>query len=222
MPRRIATSPRKKPRQERAQSTVDAIVEATAHILVHDGYDALSTNRVAERAGVSIGSLYQYFPNKEALVGELVDRVSGRLFQIVFENLQQRSDAPPEELVTVIVRALLHEKRQSPKLSKVLREQIPRTGRLARYEREVEKVVELGAGILAKHRSRLRVRDPHVASFVAVHMLDALIHATVTQPAPASDETMVRAITDAVTRYLLAEPTRETQRPPAGDPRAAS
>ena len=60
------TSPRRRPRQARAQATVDAIVKATARVLVDEGYDRASTNRVALAAGVSIGSLYQYFPSKEA------------------------------------------------------------------------------------------------------------------------------------------------------------
>ena len=76
-------SPRKRPRQARAQETVAAIVEATARILEEDGHRAFSTNAVARRAGVSIGSLYQYFPDKDALIGALVAREGDRLFEAV-------------------------------------------------------------------------------------------------------------------------------------------
>ena len=65
--------PRRRPRQARAQATVDAIIQATARVLIEDGYDRASTNRIAQAAGVSIGSLYQYFPSKEALVAALVE-----------------------------------------------------------------------------------------------------------------------------------------------------
>src|SRR5690348_2503051 len=68
------TAPRKKPQQERSRATIDAILTATTRILVRDGFDHASTNRIAEAAGVSIGSLYQYFPSKEALVAALVER----------------------------------------------------------------------------------------------------------------------------------------------------
>ncbi len=61
-----SATPRKLPKQERSQATVEAILTATTHILTEEGYNKLTTNRVAELAGVSIGSLYQYFPNKEA------------------------------------------------------------------------------------------------------------------------------------------------------------
>jgi AcrR family transcriptional regulator len=74
MTRRPKTAPRKLATQERAQRTVDAMLTATARILVKEGYDTASTNKIALAAGVSIGSLYQYFPGKEALVAAVIDR----------------------------------------------------------------------------------------------------------------------------------------------------
>jgi AcrR family transcriptional regulator len=150
----------------------------------------------------SIGSLYQYFPNKEALVGELVDRYSSMLFQMVVEALGAMQDAEPRTVASALVRAMIETKRDQPKLAKVLREEIPRTGRLARYEQELEKVIQLATAFLERHHARLRVADTRVAAFVAVHMVDALTHATVTMSRE-DDETMVREITDAVARYLL-------------------
>jgi AcrR family transcriptional regulator len=205
MARRVETSPRKRPLQRRAQETVDAILDATAHILVRDGYDNLSTNRVAEKAGVSIGSLYQYFPNREALVGELVDRYSAMLFRLVMESLAAMAGSPPREVVGAIVRAMVETKREDPKLSKVLREQIPRTGRLARYEEELDKVIALTESFLERNRAQLRVRDLRTAAFVAVHMVDALTHQAVTRRPESEDEAMIRAITDSALRYLLAD-----------------
>lgn len=64
--------PRKTPVQGRSKATCDAVLEAAARILVEEGRSALTTNRIAERAGVSVGSLYQYFPGKEAIVAELI------------------------------------------------------------------------------------------------------------------------------------------------------
>ena len=98
MPRRVRTTPRKRPRQARSRATVDAILEATAQVLVAEGYDKTSTNRVAERAGVSVGSVYQYFPNKEALVGELVDRYSREIMDMVFGRLTALAENPPGEI----------------------------------------------------------------------------------------------------------------------------
>jgi hypothetical protein len=66
--RKMCTNPRKSALQKRSRVTVDALLEATARILIREGFDKASTNRIAEVAGVSVGSLYQYFPNKEALI----------------------------------------------------------------------------------------------------------------------------------------------------------
>ncbi|MCA9490762.1 MAG: helix-turn-helix transcriptional regulator, partial [Myxococcales bacterium] len=64
----IALDPRKSPRQQRSEQTVAVLLQATARVLVDTGWDRASTNRIARAAGVSVGSLYQYFPNKESLV----------------------------------------------------------------------------------------------------------------------------------------------------------
>ena len=83
MAQKTLTKPRKHASQQRSRVTVDALIEATARILVKDGFDKASTNRIAEKAGVSVGSLYQYFPSKEALVAAVVhhaDRLSDEAF----------------------------------------------------------------------------------------------------------------------------------------------
>lgn len=74
MPSETPIHPRKRPSQKRAEVTCEAVVEAAAHILESEGASGLTTNKIAERAGVSIGSLYQYFPNKEAIVIALAKR----------------------------------------------------------------------------------------------------------------------------------------------------
>ena len=67
-------SPKKLPRQRRAIATVDALIEAATYILSHEGLGGFTANKVAEKAGVNIASLYQYFPNKEALIFHIVQQ----------------------------------------------------------------------------------------------------------------------------------------------------
>jgi AcrR family transcriptional regulator len=67
-------SPRKRPRQHRAHATVEAVLQAAVELLASQSYADVSTNRIAARAGISIGSLYQYFPNKDAIVVALFER----------------------------------------------------------------------------------------------------------------------------------------------------
>src|SRR5579872_2456949 len=83
MARRLRTQPRKQASQDRSRATVEALIEATARILIREGFDGASTNRIAAQAGVSVGSLYQYFPSKEALVAAVIDRHHQELMQVV-------------------------------------------------------------------------------------------------------------------------------------------
>src|SRR5487761_943127 len=82
MARKLRTNPRKLASQERSRATVDALLEATTRVLIKEGYDRASTNRIAEVAGVSIGSLYQYFPSKEALVAAVIDRHTQEISEV--------------------------------------------------------------------------------------------------------------------------------------------
>src|SRR5690242_4040434 len=83
------TAPRKRASQQRSRALVDALIEATARILVRDGFDRASTNRIAAAAGVSVGSLYQYFPSKEALVAAVIERHNRELLQVVRDALAE-------------------------------------------------------------------------------------------------------------------------------------
>src|SRR5262245_61528607 len=120
MARRAKTTARKQPTQERSRHTVDALLSATARVLVRDGYDRASTNRIAEAAGVSIGSLYQYFPSKEALVGALVERELEEQCRVVAEKLGEVVDAPLDVAVRKLVEATVLAHRVHPKLHKVI------------------------------------------------------------------------------------------------------
>lgn len=98
-------APRKTPRQSRAQVTHDAILEAAAHIIASGGLAAFNTNAVAERAGVSIGSLYQYFPNKDALMVALIERTQRQQLARVQAAAGALQDADLERTIRMLVRA---------------------------------------------------------------------------------------------------------------------
>lgn len=109
--------PRKMPRQSRSAETVRTIIEATARILEQGGLGAFTTNAVAERAGVSIGSLYQYFPGKEALIGALIVRETSLLIaecEAIVANAKGR-----KALQGVIASAVNHQLRR-PALARLL------------------------------------------------------------------------------------------------------
>lgn len=96
-------SPRKKPRQARAAFTLDSIFEATIQLLVADGMHRLTTTKVAERAGVSVGTMYQYFPHKEALVYALNERYLENLAAKIEDLCRSRHGHPIGEMVEALI-----------------------------------------------------------------------------------------------------------------------
>lgn len=98
---------RKMPRQARAEATIEAIVEAAAQILQRDGEEALTTARIAERAGVSIGSLYQYFPNKESVLLALIRRERDQIGAEVARTISEIDPRTGEEVVRGVIATLL-------------------------------------------------------------------------------------------------------------------
>jgi AcrR family transcriptional regulator len=123
---------RRTPRQERAQATVDAVIEAGARILVEDGYGPLSTNRIAKRAGVSVGTLYQYFPDKEAIVEALIERLVAEQIEAFRQVVLRVTAQQPslEDGVRAMVDGTLAALRVRPELSRVLILEVPRGGKL--------------------------------------------------------------------------------------------
>lgn len=118
VPQRLKS--RKQPAQARSQATVEAIFEATIQVLLRGGTRALTTNRVVERAGVSIGTLYQYFPGKEALLYALVDRHLDRAATAVEEACAAHRGCPLDHCADVFVNAYIDAKIGNPEASRAL------------------------------------------------------------------------------------------------------
>ncbi len=98
---------RKKPTQARAAATIDAIVEAAAQVLQKEGEDALTTGKIAERAGVSIGSIYQYFPNKDAILLALIRRERDLIGAEVARKIAEIEPKTGEALVRGVIATLV-------------------------------------------------------------------------------------------------------------------
>jgi AcrR family transcriptional regulator len=206
MARRPLTNPRKRASQARSRATVDALVEATARILVKEGFDKASTNRIAQAAGVSVGSLYQYYPSKEALVAAVIDRHNQRLMQVVRAALAEVGALPLEPAVRTLVAVAIDAHRLEPKLHRILAEQIPRTGRLEKVEGFSQEYYALFRNFLESHRKELRTVDLGLAAFVCVTAIEGLTHTAVLhRPEILSDQTVGKLVDEAtrlVMRYL--------------------
>jgi AcrR family transcriptional regulator len=209
MARRPVIKPRKIASQARARATVEALITATARILVKEGFDKASTNRIAEVAGVSVGSLYQYFPGKEALVAAVIEFHQQEIMQTVRAELAEVFTQPVEEAVRNLVAVAVRAHRVDPKLHRVLAEQIPRVGKLETLATFNRENYALFMAYLERHRDELRVDDLELASFVCVTSIEALTHNAVLHYSKIFSDEAMDALIDAgarlVTGYLMAD-----------------
>lgn len=203
MARKPLTKPRKHASQERSRATVDALVEATARILVKEGFDKASTNRIAEQAGVSVGSLYQYFPSKEALVAAVIERHTRQTMELVQGTLAEVEQLPMEQAVRKLVAMAVDAHRIDPKLHRVLAEQLPRTGKLESVEVFNRENFVLFKAFLENHRDQIRPVDLELATFVCVTSIEALTHSAVLHHSASFSEEAFAALVEEATRLIV-------------------
>jgi AcrR family transcriptional regulator len=193
--------PRKIPRQARARATNDAIIEATTQLLLHQGYDRLTTDRAAERAGVSIGSLYQYFPNKAALVAAVIDRCCEGFIADVDRALAGKPRITLAECVRAIVEVMLISHHLSPDLHKIVIDLAPRIGVADKTDRASRRMADAIEAVLRMHVGEIGA-DIDLAN--AAVMIETLLVALAQRAAGGSsrNEMFANEATRMITRYL--------------------
>jgi AcrR family transcriptional regulator len=202
MPRTISTSPRKSASQERSRLMVETLLDATARVLTQEGYDRASTNRVATVAGVSIGSLYQYFPNKEALVAALVSRHVREMMDLIREAIAEVASQDLESSMRRLVGAMIEAHRVDPALHRVFDEQIPRMGDLIEIEAIEREGFQLVRGYLEEHSDEIAVRNLDMATTICMTTIEALTHEVVTRHRDPTDA-WTADFTEEVTRLIV-------------------
>jgi len=202
LPRAIPTIPRKSASQKRSKATVETLLDATARVLTRHGYDRASTNRIAETAGVSVGSLYQYFPNKEALVAALVARHNRELLELVREAVKKVASLDLATAMRELVRAAVDAHLVDPALHRIFAEQVPRMGQLAKIESLQQEAFLVMRSYLSERRDEISVSDLDVATKICVTTVEALTHEFVINKPDAPAGERDRFI-DEVTRLLM-------------------
>ena len=198
MPSQVREAPRKRPIQGRARATVDAILLASAHILKTEGIDRATTNRIARLAGVSIGSLYQYFPNKHAVVAAVRERQAEWFDRSVEQEATRRVTSSLRDAVLPAIERLIAMHRADPALHRALAqgERALDAHGDASYRRLLQQFLE-------DHAETLRPLDPELASAIAVRALEAVIHGTaLDEPERLDDPAFAREVTELFVRYI--------------------
>ncbi len=195
-------NPRKLPKQERSQATVSAILIATTRILTEEGYDKFNTNRVAELAGVSVGSLYQYFPNKAALLYALGEHHANEMAQLAQHHLEDLSDRPILEALQQIVKAVLAAYAVNPKLYRILHQQVPRSEEMRKLDdARIEQMLHT---FLALHRDQLRPKNLDITVFIISRTIKSLLYdAIVDRPNLLKNGELEQEIMRMLSSYLI-------------------
>ncbi len=165
---------RKAPRQARSRATIEIILESAAHILGERGWAATTTNAVAETAGVSIGSLYQYFPNKLALV----EAVRRRHFDEVLAVLRAATDAatPRARRLAAFVDGMITVHRRFPATHRVLLEEAPRDAASEATHRRFEMEYRKGCDAFFTANMRGNAADTEIAAQVLAAAVAGAVH----------------------------------------------
>jgi AcrR family transcriptional regulator len=169
---------RRNPSQERAKVTVDAMLDAAVKLLKRGGAFSITTNRIAETAGVSIGSVYQYFPNRNALFVALHERHIGVVAEVIRRRLTECGDSSLERLVESLVDGMVEVHTVDPELSELLGSEVPH-----RADGTVDFTIRFHEAFrtaLSPHAEGFgRKIDLDTRAFVMANMVDALGHAVV-------------------------------------------
>jgi AcrR family transcriptional regulator len=193
---------RREPQQRRSQQTVQAVLDAVVRILKKDGIDGVTTNRIAEVAGVSIGSVYQYFPDKRAIFVALHDRHCEHIGRLIESALVEHAAAPLDELVRALVEAMVEAHASDPELHELLTTEVPHGAEGARtFEARLRGAFRLA--ISSRAEERHSPADLDRILFVVPLMVEALAHGVaLRRPTRLSAEAAKKEAVRAVLAYL--------------------
>ncbi len=186
---------RRAPRQERSRQTVDAVLQAVERVLKRDGIDALTTNRIAEAAGVSIGSVYQYFPDKRSIFTALHQRHVEQVGLVIERTVAEHTSSSLEVFACALVVALMDVHAMDAQLHEIIAEAVPESSQGFRQALQAtfEKVIA---------RLEKSPRSPQMM-FVLPHLVEALVHGGVAQrPASLSLDAAKKEALQAVRAYM--------------------
>ncbi|WP_433170525.1 TetR/AcrR family transcriptional regulator [Actinoallomurus sp. CA-150999] len=199
--------PRKRPGQQRAIETRQRLLDAAARVFSQYGYAAGTTNRIAEAAGHSIGSLYQYFPNKDAILVELATAHA----QAGIAAIGRHLDGGPlpkslEGKIRLFVRAAIDNHRDDPALHRVLFEQAPRPPELLEFLHAAEQRAVAAAGELLAADSQVTVTDIPMAARLVVTAIESLVHRFFAHGRPDDADRFEDELVAMLMRYLTPPP----------------
>lgn len=196
---------RRTPRQARSRETREAIVEAAARLFASEGLAGATTARIAKLAGVSPGSMYQYFPSKESLVQAIFERESERQFARFVAIVDAQGGDGDPAVIRAFVADFVDVVQADRDLNRVLLEELPRVSGVAGMRPIEATITQTVRALLMSMRDRIQPRDLEMASLILVRTVRYSVIALLEEPVEdAAREAFIDELSDVITAYLLA------------------
>lgn len=210
--RHESISARKGPKQQRSKLTVAAILDGAVRVLDREGSEAATTSRIAEVAGVSVGTLYQYFANRDAILDALQDREFDRATEMMNRVLARGAYQSDREVARAVIEGLLELHGAAPALHRLLVVEGLRVTPTERVQAFDMRIIAVIRSFLTLANTRIRRKNLDAAAFVVYQAVRASMLACLLERPPGLDsQTLVDEITDLVLRYLAADTETPTQ-----------
>lgn len=206
MPRPPRTSPRRTPRQRRAEDTVAVLLEATERVMSERGFAGATTNHIAEVAGVSIGTLYHYFPTKEALVEAVVHRMWRDELEVFAGRAAVLDSLPLEDATRELVRGLAEVTARKMDLYRRWYGEASNLGQLGVGLEMTNQAVAMVHAALERSRARVRPKNLAFAADLVVKTVLAVVRTgTRDYREELASGVLADELTDMIARYLLVD-----------------
>jgi AcrR family transcriptional regulator len=200
-------APRKRPRQSRSEATVDALVTAAVRVIRRDGYERASTNRIADVAGVSVGSLYQYFPSKASLVAHALERRIDHMGQMVERAFDEVASLDTREGTRRVIGAMLRDNATDRAFQKQYYELVVRVGVADRHRVYRAAATERIRRHLDTHRAAIGREKLDVVAVVCLDLVDAFLRSAFDRfPERLGQDSFADEVTAVVLDYLRPRP----------------
>ena len=193
---------RKTPIQARSRATVERILEAGRQVLIDDGYETFSTNRVAVAAGISPGSLYQYFSDKSSILDIVISRYWDDVSERTASALALQTSIVGTPAIRSVADALLAGLEQDPALLRVLTEELPASRNRDRHAALVNRVRDLTAAYLHAGAVARTRPDPQLTAWVLVVAMENIALRWVLDRPPYPREAVLEEMVALTAGYL--------------------
>lgn len=203
--RRARVTARKPPQQSRSRVTVEAILDGAIRVLEQEGSLALTTTRIAQAAGVSVGTLYQYFPHRKSILDSLQERELERTMCLMHQVMVDSPPGSTDELARAVIHGLFTLYGAAPELHRVLVIE-GLTGAAPEQVKAFDlRMVSMVRSVLASAKLSCRRKNLDAAAFVAYQSVRASMMAHLLEAPPGLDEgALTDELADLLHRYLVA------------------